>query len=79
MRSDDDALADTIFDGSNRLSGSGDDPIGPRLELLITQVSRPCGLCRRKELRLKLRGFFLEFNPHVSQGAAKGTNSSVKM
>ena len=61
--SEDYTLADTIFDCANRLPGSGDDPIGPRLELLLTQVSSLAGLASGESC-LKLDGFFLEVNSH---------------
>ena len=67
---DDNTVADTIFDCANRLPGGGDDPIGPRLEFLVTQVSGLAGFASGKS-RLQLGGFFLEVNAH-QPGRGKG-------
>ena len=67
---DDDTMADTIFDCANRLPGGGDDPIGPRLELLVTQASGLAGFASGKS-RLQLGGFFFEVDTH-QPGRGKG-------
>ena len=72
-----DTLADMIFDCADRLPGSRGDPIGPCLEFLVTQVSGLAGFGSGKS-RLQLGGFFLGSTP-ISQGAAKGTKSNVRM
>ena len=67
---DDDTVADTIFDCANRLSGGGDDPVGPRLEFLVAEASGLAGLAAGKA-RLQLGGFFLEVDAH-QPGRGKG-------
>ena len=59
-----------IFDRANRLPGGGDDPVGPRLELLVAEVSGLAGFASGKS-RFQLGGFFLEVNAH-QPGRGKG-------
>ena len=67
---DDDTMADTIFDRTNRLSGSGGDAVGPRLEFLVPEISALRRLAAGK-LGFQLGGFLLEIDAH-EPGRDKG-------
>ena len=67
---DDDTMTNTIFDRTNRLSGSYRDAVSPRLEFLVPEISTFRRFAAGK-FGFQLGGFLLEIDAH-EPGCDKG-------